>query len=76
MVAAIMGGSLAWWVGLSELIGRFRHRIGQRQLKVINKTAGILLVFFGVLLVAEIAGRALGINLASASPLNWGRQAF
>ncbi len=76
MVAAIMGGSLAWWVGLSELIGRFRHRIGQRQLKFINKTAGILLVFFGVLLVAEIAGRALGINLASASPLNWGRQAF
>ena len=69
MVAAIMGGSLAWWVGLSELIGRFRHRIGQRQLKFINKTAGILLVFFGVLLSRRDrrprSGHQSGIGVAA-----------
>jgi len=54
IVAAVMGGSLAWWVGLSHLIGRFRHRVSEARLKLINQIAGLLLSVFGVLLVGEV----------------------
>jgi threonine/homoserine/homoserine lactone efflux protein len=54
MVAAVMGGSLAWWVGLSHLIGRFRHRVSLARLQLINQIAGLLLSVFGVLLVGEV----------------------
>ena len=61
MVASIMGGSLAWWITLSKLIGRIRHRIDGPTLRTINRVAGVLLMFFGLLLVLEIAGRLLGL---------------
>jgi threonine/homoserine/homoserine lactone efflux protein len=54
IVAAVMGGSLAWWVGLSHLIGRFRHRLSEARLRLINQIAGLLLSGFGVLLVGEV----------------------
>jgi threonine/homoserine/homoserine lactone efflux protein len=60
IVAAVMGGSLAWWVGLSHLIGRFRHRITGERLGLINQIAGLLLLGFGVLLVGEVALKWLG----------------
>jgi threonine/homoserine/homoserine lactone efflux protein len=59
MVAAIMSGSLAWWVTLSNLIGRFRHRLNAERLKLINQMAGLLLVSFGVVLVGEMAHKLL-----------------
>lgn len=59
MVAAIMAGSLAWWVFLSSLIGRIRHRLAVSQLERINRLAGILLVAFGVVLVGEMAWKLL-----------------
>jgi uncharacterized membrane protein len=55
MVAAIMGGSFAWWVCLSLMVGRIRHRVDLQRLRQINMVAGALLVCFGVLLVGEIA---------------------
>jgi len=54
IVAAVMGGSLAWWVGLSHLIGRFRHLLNESRLRLINQITGLLLSGFGVLLVAEV----------------------
>jgi len=54
MVAAIMGGSLAWWLVLSELVGRIRHKIAPEQLQLINRGAGILLFGFGGLLAGEL----------------------
>ena len=47
MVASIMAGSLGWWLLLSNLIGRVRHRIDAGSLGTINKIAGILLAGFG-----------------------------
>lgn len=61
IVAAVMGGSLAWWVGLSHLIGRFRHLLSEGRLRVINQIAGLLLLGFGVLLVGEVIGKKLGV---------------
>jgi threonine/homoserine/homoserine lactone efflux protein len=54
MVAAIMGGSLAWWVGLSHLIGRVRHRLDATKLGRINRIAGVLLAGFGLILIGEM----------------------
>ena len=59
MVAAIMAGSLAWWIALSSLIGRIRHRINAQRLRTINIAAGALLVLFGALLVGELVFKAI-----------------
>ncbi|MFA5900407.1 MAG: LysE family transporter [Hyphomicrobium sp.] len=61
IVAAVMGGSLAWWLALSHLIARFRHRLSLERLQFINRIAGLLLVGFGVLLMGEVVGKRLGI---------------
>jgi threonine/homoserine/homoserine lactone efflux protein len=54
MVAAIMGGSLTWWILLSNFIGNIRHRIDLPMLRLINRVAGILMLGFGGLLLGEI----------------------
>ncbi|MGQ0672701.1 MAG: LysE family translocator [Hyphomicrobium sp.] len=54
MVASIMGGSLLWWVTLSNLIGRVRHRLNLDRLRQINQIAGVLLMIFGGVLVGEM----------------------
>jgi threonine/homoserine/homoserine lactone efflux protein len=56
-----MGGSLAWWVGLSHLIGRFRHLLSEGRLQLINKLAGLLLLGFGVLLIGEVIMKRLAL---------------
>jgi threonine/homoserine/homoserine lactone efflux protein len=61
MVAAIVAGSFLWWVGLSSLIGRIRHKVAVEKLGLINQIAGILLVGFGGVLIGEIALKISGI---------------
>lgn len=56
MVAAIMGGSIAWWVMLSNIISRYRHRIDVEQLGVINRVGGLLLMVFGAVLITGAMG--------------------
>jgi threonine/homoserine/homoserine lactone efflux protein len=53
MVASIMGGSFMWWLGLSHLIGRWRHRFSAAHLAYTNRVAGVLLCGFGALLIGE-----------------------
>ncbi len=55
MVAAIMAGSLLWWIFLSNLIGRFRHLVDVSKLQSINRFAGLALIIFGAILIGEIA---------------------
>lgn len=54
IVAAIMAGSLAWWVVLSHTIGRFRHRMDLGKLRLVNKVASFLLFGFAGLLLGEV----------------------
>ena len=54
MVAAIMAGSFGWWVFLSTLIGRVRHRLDPDKLGRINQYAGLLLIAFGGVLIGEM----------------------
>jgi threonine/homoserine/homoserine lactone efflux protein len=61
MVAAVMVGSLAWWVTLSHLVARFRHRLSLERLVLINRIAGLLLVGFGLLLIGEVIAKRVGV---------------
>lgn len=54
LVASIMGGSLLWWLGLSELIATIRHKLTEGRLNIINRIAGFILFGFGVALLVEI----------------------
>jgi threonine/homoserine/homoserine lactone efflux protein len=54
MVAAIMGGSLVSWIGLSELISSIRHRLDLNKLRLINRVAGVLMFGFGLMLLTEV----------------------
>ena len=53
LVAAVMGGSLLWWLGLSELIATIRHKLTEGRLKLINRIAGAILLAFGLVLLLE-----------------------
>src|SRR4029078_11772685 len=53
LVASVMGGSLLWWLGLSELIATIRHRLTQGRLKLINRIAGSVLMGFGLVLLLD-----------------------
>jgi threonine/homoserine/homoserine lactone efflux protein len=55
MVAAIMGGSLLWWVVLSHTISRFRNRMDVDMLRLLNRLASLLLLGFGGVLLSEVA---------------------
>ncbi|MEL7048364.1 MAG: LysE family transporter [Pseudomonadota bacterium] len=61
MVVAIMGGSLIWWVGLSSLVAKFRHRFNQDNLRRVNYIAGVALMVFGVVLFGEMLGELMGL---------------
>jgi threonine/homoserine/homoserine lactone efflux protein len=54
MVAAVMGGSMAWWIVLSQFISRIRHRIDSGKLRLINRIAGIVMAGFGLILLGEV----------------------
>jgi threonine/homoserine/homoserine lactone efflux protein len=59
MVAAVMAGSFAWWLWLSNFIGRMRHKLKPSWLAAINTRAGLLLIGFGLLLIGEIVYYAI-----------------
>lgn len=62
IVAAIMLGSTLWWVVLSLVVSRFRHRFAVERIESVNRVAGLLLFGFGALLIGEVA-----FNLARPS---------
>ncbi len=59
MVAAIVAGSLAWWIFLSNIIARNRHRFDARKLGLINRIAGLLLLVFGAVLIGEVVYKTI-----------------
>lgn len=60
IVAGIACGSTLWWLGLATAVGRVRERMTDDWLAGLNRAAGIVLVLFGL---ALLAGTALGYDL-------------
>jgi threonine/homoserine/homoserine lactone efflux protein len=59
MVASIMAGSFLYWFVVSERIALLRHRLDEVQLGRINAWAGLILIGFGGLLIADVVVRRL-----------------
>jgi len=59
MVLSVMGGGLLWWLVLARLICTIRHRLSTRHLRLINQFAGIILIGFGVGLLARLVWQAI-----------------
>jgi arginine exporter protein ArgO len=60
LVFSVMTGSMLWWMGLSRLIDKFRGRLSESRLKIINQIAGVVLVIFGGLLFFQLALGLIG----------------
>lgn len=48
-VGGVFAGSLAWWCGVVATVGLFRHAIGPRTRRWIDRVAGCALAAFGLL---------------------------
>jgi threonine/homoserine/homoserine lactone efflux protein len=48
MVAGIFCGSMLWWIVLSTIVNRFRHRFNDRNLRWMNRIAGLAIGGFGI----------------------------
>lgn len=51
MVAGVFAGSLLWWFVLSGCISAFRERVDERNLGLINKVSGLIIILFGVMAI-------------------------
>ncbi len=59
LVAAIVVGNLAWWVFLSAMVVRVRHKLTEAGLARMNYWCGLALVIFGAVLMGELALKAI-----------------
>jgi threonine/homoserine/homoserine lactone efflux protein len=66
VVTSIMSGSLVWWVGLSRLISRVRHKLTEQRLKRINQVSGVVLVAFGLVLFTQVVLGLAGHRIADS----------
>lgn len=54
LVAGVFAGSAAWWLLLSGGVALLRDRITPAALRWINRAAGMILLVFGILLIAQL----------------------
>jgi len=54
MVAAVMGGSLAWWFVISWLASLLRERLAQGALRYVNWGSGAVIVLFGLAIFVRL----------------------
>ena len=47
-VAGVFTGSLLWWCGVTVSVSAFRHAIGPKARRRIDRIAGVVLAFFGL----------------------------
>jgi threonine/homoserine/homoserine lactone efflux protein len=59
LTASIMGGSFCYWVVVSKLISRVRGELDAGWLGRMNRIAGLVLLAFGAVMIAEMALKQL-----------------
>tara|TARA_R110000824_G_scaffold118960_19_gene272706 strand:+ start:130450 stop:131091 length:642 start_codon:yes stop_codon:yes gene_type:complete len=60
LTGAVICGSMLWWLGLSQFVGAFRHRMSDHLLEIINRISGGLIVAFGVMVLMRVLFTLLG----------------
>jgi threonine/homoserine/homoserine lactone efflux protein len=48
VVGGVIGGSAAWWLALTSVIGVFHARIDERIVRIINRSSGGVVALFGI----------------------------
>jgi threonine/homoserine/homoserine lactone efflux protein len=62
LISGVFLGSLLWWVVLSTLVNRIRHKISPRLLLYMNRTSGVIILLFGLaLLISSVYEFAQGL---------------
>ena len=57
LVLGVFCGSIAWWLLLSGLVSLLRGRLKPAFYKIINKSAGLILIGFGISLLVGLLGK-------------------
>jgi threonine/homoserine/homoserine lactone efflux protein len=55
VVAGVVGGSTAWWLVLTMVIGRFHARVDEKAMRTINRVSGVLVGIFGLAVLVNLA---------------------
>jgi threonine/homoserine/homoserine lactone efflux protein len=55
LVASVVAGSAIWWALLTGFVGRFRNRMSDKMLEIINHVSAGLIILFGL----GVSGRVL-----------------
>ncbi|MTJ81795.1 MAG: LysE family translocator [Telmatospirillum sp.] len=55
IVLGVFGGSALWWLVLSAIAGAARSRLSARSLTLLNQGSGVLLILFGIGILASLA---------------------
>jgi threonine/homoserine/homoserine lactone efflux protein len=56
VVAGVFVGSALWWLLLSNGVALFRHRVGDRWMRSVNRVSGAMIFAFGLYALASAAG--------------------
>jgi len=54
LVAAVMAGSLLWWVFLAGVMHRFRASIGAKAIATVNRISGCIIALFGSVVLLRV----------------------
>ncbi len=57
LVLGVFGGSALWWLTLSTTVGLLHARINDHTVRLINEISGVLIMAFGVIVLAHLAAR-------------------
>jgi threonine/homoserine/homoserine lactone efflux protein len=55
VVAGVVGGSAGWWLVLTTVIGLFHTKIDQKAMRLINRSSGVLVGIFGLVVLVHLA---------------------
>lgn len=62
VVAGVVGGSAAWWLALTTVIGLFHARITDGTVRVINRVSGGLVALFGLAVLIHVVMKVFGLQ--------------
>ncbi len=68
LVLSVIGGALLWWMAISALVARLRHRFSSRAMRAINIVSGLMLMVFGFVVLGRLALAYLGWGGGAISP--------
>ncbi len=60
VVAGVVAGSAGWWLVLTTVIGLFHAGVDDRAMRIINRSSGVLVAVFGLVVLIHLAFKLHG----------------